>query len=108
MSARCFHRALGTDGVATHEALPALARTLAERQARHAGRQLHGTSVPRRSGPDGAKVEEEAEEVARAGREESDERLRATRRPTCCTTSASCSRRVGLTYADALEELTPG
>ena len=73
----CFHRALGADGVATHEALPALARTLAERK-----RDMPDDSYTARlfrAGQDkiGAKVEEEAEEVARAGREESDERLRS-------------------------------
>src|SRR6187551_1205706 len=72
----CFYRSIGTDEVASHEALPALARTLA---ARH--REMPDGSYTAelfRAGPErmGAKVEEEAEEVARAGREESDERLR--------------------------------
>ena len=63
--------------MATHEALPALARTLAERK-----REMPDDSYTARlfrAGQDriGAKVEEEAEEVARAGREESDERLRS-------------------------------
>ena len=73
----CFHRSIGTGGVAVHEALPALARTLAERRER-----MPEGSYPARlvsAGQDrmGAKVEEEAEELVRAAREESDERLRA-------------------------------
>ena len=73
----CFHRALGADGVATHEALPALARTLADRH-----REMPEDSYTARlfragEARMGAKVEEEAEEVARAAREESDERLRS-------------------------------
>ena len=71
----CFYRSIGTDEVAAHEALPALARTLA---ARH--REMPDGSYTAelfRAGPErmGAKVEEEAEEVARAAREETDDRV---------------------------------
>ena len=101
----CFHRALGADGVATHEALPALARTLAERK-----RDMPDDSYTARlfrAGQDriGAKVEEEAEEVARAGREESDERLRSEAADLLYHLGVVLEAR-GLTYADALEELT--
>ena len=69
----CFHRG-DTEGAAPHEALPALERTLAERQrARPEGSYTSALLAdPPRIG---AKVEEEAEEVARAAREESDERV---------------------------------
>jgi phosphoribosyl-AMP cyclohydrolase / phosphoribosyl-ATP pyrophosphohydrolase len=101
----CFHRALGADGVATHEALPVLARTLAERR-----REMPEDSYTARlfrAGQDrmGAKVEEEAEEVARAAREESDERLRSEAADLLYHLGVVLEGR-GLTYADALEELT--
>jgi phosphoribosyl-AMP cyclohydrolase / phosphoribosyl-ATP pyrophosphohydrolase len=101
----CFHRALGADGIAIHEALPALARTLAERR-----REMPEDSYTARllrAGQDrmGAKVEEEAEEVARAGREESDERLRSEAADLLYHLGVVLEGR-GLTYADALEELT--
>jgi phosphoribosyl-AMP cyclohydrolase / phosphoribosyl-ATP pyrophosphohydrolase len=101
----CFHRALGADGVATHEALPALARTLAERK-----RDMPDDSYTARlfrAGQDriGAKIEEEAEEVARAGRDESDERLRSEAADLLYHLGVVLEAR-GLTYADALEELT--
>jgi phosphoribosyl-AMP cyclohydrolase / phosphoribosyl-ATP pyrophosphohydrolase len=101
----CFYRALGADSVATHEALPALARTLAERH-----RDLPEDSYTARlfrAGQDrmGAKVEEEAEEVVRAAREESDERLRAEAADLLYHLGVVLQAR-GLTYADALEELT--
>jgi phosphoribosyl-ATP pyrophosphohydrolase/phosphoribosyl-AMP cyclohydrolase len=53
----------------------------------------------------GAKVTEEAEEVARAGREESDERLRSEAADLLYHLGVVLEAR-GLTYADALEELT--
>ncbi len=69
----CFHRG-DTEAAAPHEALPALERTLTERQrARPEGSYTAALLAdPPRIG---AKVEEEAEEVARAAREESDERV---------------------------------
>jgi phosphoribosyl-ATP pyrophosphohydrolase/phosphoribosyl-AMP cyclohydrolase len=101
----CFHRALTSDGVATHEALPALARTLAERR-----RDMPDDSYTARlfrAGQDrmGAKVEEEAEEVARAAGQESDERLRSEAADLLYHLGVVLEAR-GLTYADALEELT--
>jgi len=101
----CFHRALGADGVATHEALPALARTLADRR-----REMPEDSYTARlfragEARMGAKVEEEAEEVARAAREESDERLRSEAADLLYHLGVVLEAR-GLTYADALAELT--
>jgi phosphoribosyl-ATP pyrophosphohydrolase/phosphoribosyl-AMP cyclohydrolase len=69
----CFHRGELTPG-APHEALPALGRTLTQRALdRPSGSYTvelldHPTLI-------GEKVMEEAEEVARAAREESDERV---------------------------------
>ena len=101
----CFHRAVGADAVATHEALPALARTLAERR-----RDMPDDSYTTRlfrAGQErmGAKVEEEAEEVVRAAREESDERLRSEAADLLYHLGVVMEAR-GLSYADALEELT--
>jgi phosphoribosyl-ATP pyrophosphohydrolase/phosphoribosyl-AMP cyclohydrolase len=69
----CFHNG-ELEPPAPHEALPALERTLAARQAeRPAGSYtVELLDDPARIG---AKVEEEAEEVARAAREEPDARV---------------------------------
>jgi phosphoribosyl-ATP pyrophosphohydrolase/phosphoribosyl-AMP cyclohydrolase len=69
----CFHRGELEPG-APHEALPALERTL-ERRARE--RPAGSYTVELLDDPPriGEKVMEEAEEVARAAREESDERI---------------------------------
>ena len=69
----CFHRG-ELEPPAPHEALPTLERTIAER-ARTAPAGSYTAQLladPPRSGD---KVREEAEEVARAAREESDERV---------------------------------
>jgi phosphoribosyl-AMP cyclohydrolase / phosphoribosyl-ATP pyrophosphohydrolase len=69
----CFHNG-ELEPPAPHEALPALERTLAERaRTRPAG----SYTVELLDDPPliGAKVEEEAEEVARAAREETDDRV---------------------------------
>jgi len=72
----CFHNG-ETDRVAPHEVLPGLERTIAAR-AGWVGRVPEGSYTaelladPARIGE---KVQEEAEEVARAAREESDERV---------------------------------
>jgi len=69
----CFHNG-DTETPAPHEALPALERTLADRKR---DRPSGSYTVELLDDPPriGAKVEEEAEEVARAAREESDDRL---------------------------------
>lgn len=69
----CFHRG-ETEPPAPHEALPALERTLAQRAAErppgsYVARLLDDPALR------GAKVEEEAEEVVRAAREETDDRV---------------------------------
>src|SRR5918997_6685334 len=68
----CFHR--GDLDAAPHEALPALERTLRDRQAE---RPQGSYTVELLDDPPriGAKVMEEAEEVARAAREETDDRV---------------------------------
>ncbi len=69
----CFHRG-EVDVAAPFEALPALERTIAARAAE----RPEGSYVVKLLGDGalrGAKVEEEAEEVARAAREETDERV---------------------------------
>ena len=69
----CFHHG-ELEPPAPHEALPALERTLAERAAQ---RPEGSYTVELLDDPPriGAKVQEEAEEVARAAREEPDERV---------------------------------
>ena len=69
----CFHHG-ELEPCAPHEALPALERTLRSRQSE---RPRGSYSVELLDDPPriGAKVMEEAEEVARAAREESDERV---------------------------------
>jgi phosphoribosyl-ATP pyrophosphohydrolase/phosphoribosyl-AMP cyclohydrolase len=69
----CFHRGELTPG-APHETLPGLERTIAERAAK---RPDGSYTVALLNDPAlaGAKVQEEAEEVVRAVREESDERV---------------------------------
>ncbi len=69
----CFHR--GTlEPPAPHETLPALERTLAER-ARERPAGSYTVALLEDPPRIGEKVREEAEEVARAAREESDERV---------------------------------
>ncbi|MEA2480354.1 MAG: phosphoribosyl-AMP cyclohydrolase / phosphoribosyl-ATP pyrophosphohydrolase [Thermoleophilaceae bacterium] len=73
----CFHN--GDLGGAPHEALPALERTIGARRAAVADGQAGGSYTAQLLADPpfiGAKVQEEAEEVARAAREESDERVR--------------------------------
>jgi len=100
----CFHNAIGGETVAAHEALPALGRTLA---ARHRDMPEGSyTAELFRGGQEaiGAKVEEEAEEVARAGREESDTRLGEEAADLLYHLGVALEAR-GLAYSDAFEEL---
>jgi phosphoribosyl-AMP cyclohydrolase / phosphoribosyl-ATP pyrophosphohydrolase len=69
----CFHRG-ELEPPAPHEALPALERTIAARAAERP-EGSYTTQLLADPPQVGAKVEEEAEEVARAAREESDERV---------------------------------
>ena len=69
----CFHRGDLEPG-APHEALPALERTIGRRSAQRP-EGSYTASLLADPPAIGAKVQEEAEEVARAAREESDERL---------------------------------
>jgi len=69
----CFHRGR-LEPAAPHEALPALERTIADREA---ARPEGSYTVKLLGDPDlaGSKVREEAEEVTRAAREESNDRV---------------------------------
>jgi phosphoribosyl-ATP pyrophosphohydrolase/phosphoribosyl-AMP cyclohydrolase len=101
----CFYRSLGDEAIAPHEALPALARTLAQRR-----RDLPEGSYSAelfRAGTEriGEKVEEEAEETARASRGESDQRVREEAADLLYHLGVLLESR-GLSYSDALEELT--
>jgi phosphoribosyl-ATP pyrophosphohydrolase/phosphoribosyl-AMP cyclohydrolase len=81
----CFHN--GDRAAAPHEALPELERVIAARAANLGARIDPGTPRPATTKPSytqqlladpqliGEKIQEEAEEVARAAREESDERV---------------------------------
>jgi phosphoribosyl-ATP pyrophosphohydrolase/phosphoribosyl-AMP cyclohydrolase len=101
----CFYRTVDGAAVAPHEALPALGRTLAHRR----DELPEGSYTARlfRAGAEriGVKVEEEAEETARAGREESDQRLREESADLLYHLGVLLYAR-GLTYEDALGELT--
>ena len=69
----CFH-AGDLEPPAPHEALPGLERTIAARAGTDPGRS-YTARLLREPRVIGAKVEEEAEEVARAAREETDDRV---------------------------------
>jgi phosphoribosyl-ATP pyrophosphohydrolase/phosphoribosyl-AMP cyclohydrolase len=101
----CFYRTLEGPAVAPHEALPALGRTLTQRRDELPEGSYSAELF--RAGPDriAAKIEEEAEEAARAGRDESDQRVREESADLLYHLGALLYAR-GLTYADALEELT--
>jgi phosphoribosyl-ATP pyrophosphohydrolase/phosphoribosyl-AMP cyclohydrolase len=97
----CFFR--GDMAPAPHEVLPALERTLRSRQAQ---RPEGSYTVALLDDPAqiGEKVQEEAEEVARAAREESDERV-AEEAADVLYHLAVLLRSRGLTLADAEEVL---
>jgi phosphoribosyl-ATP pyrophosphohydrolase/phosphoribosyl-AMP cyclohydrolase len=97
----CFHN--GELDPAPHEALPVLERTIAERR----GADPDGSYTAKLlADPEftGAKVEEEAEEVARAARDESDERLREEAADVLYHLDVLMAAR-GLSLTDALEVL---
>jgi phosphoribosyl-ATP pyrophosphohydrolase/phosphoribosyl-AMP cyclohydrolase len=93
----CFHR--GELGAAPHEALPVLERTIAARAEAMPAGSYTATLLaePERVGE---KVLEEAEEVTRAAREESDERV-AEEAADVLYHLAVLLRGRGLTFADA-------
>jgi phosphoribosyl-AMP cyclohydrolase / phosphoribosyl-ATP pyrophosphohydrolase len=100
----CFYRAIGAEAIAAHEALPALARTLAARHRDMPAGSYTAELFRAGAAGMGAKVEEEAEEVARAGRQESEERLRSEAADLLYHLGVVLESR-GVTFADALEEL---
>jgi phosphoribosyl-ATP pyrophosphohydrolase/phosphoribosyl-AMP cyclohydrolase len=98
----CFHNG-ELEPAAPHEALPGLERTIAKRaesgaEGSYTVELLHDPPLI------GAKVQEEAEEVARAAREESDERV-AEESADILYHLAVLLRARGLTLADAEEVL---
>jgi phosphoribosyl-ATP pyrophosphohydrolase/phosphoribosyl-AMP cyclohydrolase len=101
----CFHRTVGEPVTATHAALATLSRTLAKR----AEEMPEGsyTAELLKAGVDriGEKVREEAEEVTRAAREESDDRVRAEAADVLYHLGVLLQAR-DLDFADALDELT--
>jgi phosphoribosyl-ATP pyrophosphohydrolase/phosphoribosyl-AMP cyclohydrolase len=101
----CFYRTLGESRTATHEALPVLSRTLADRREKLPAGSY--TAELFRAGPEriGEKVQEEAEEAARAAVNESDGRLRAEAADVLYHLGVLLQTR-GLEFADALDELT--
>jgi phosphoribosyl-ATP pyrophosphohydrolase/phosphoribosyl-AMP cyclohydrolase len=97
----CFYR--GDMATAPHEALPALERTIAERRGADA-RESYTARLLADPGHIGEKVQEEAEEVARAAREESDARVRAEAADVLYHLGVLLASR-GLSFEDAFEEL---
>jgi phosphoribosyl-AMP cyclohydrolase / phosphoribosyl-ATP pyrophosphohydrolase len=98
----CFHNG-DLEPRAPHEALPALERTIAER-ARNGKQGSYTVELLQNPPLIGAKVEEEAEEVARAAREETDDRV-AEEAADVLYHLAVLLRARGLQLADAEEVL---
>jgi phosphoribosyl-ATP pyrophosphohydrolase/phosphoribosyl-AMP cyclohydrolase len=98
----CFHN--GDLEPAPHEALPALERTIAERAASPDLETSYTAALLADPPRIGAKVQEEAEEVVRAAREESDERVRSEAADVLYHLDVLLAAR-GLSIADAFEEL---
>ena len=98
----CFHRGQ-LEPAAPHEALPELERTIAERDA---DRPEGSYTVRLLEDPEltGAKVREEAEEVTRAAREESEERVAEEAADVLYHLAVLLSER-GLSMADAEQVL---
>ena len=98
----CFFR--GGMTLAPHEALPALERTIAERAAAGDPGSSYTAKLLRGEVDAGEKVEEEAEEVARAAREESDDRVADEAADVLYHLAVLLHRR-GLGFTDAAEVL---
>jgi phosphoribosyl-ATP pyrophosphohydrolase/phosphoribosyl-AMP cyclohydrolase len=102
----CFHNG-DAAAPAPHEALPALERTIAARRAGAANGERGGSyTAELLANPPhiGEKVEEEAEEVARAAREESDDRVASEAADVLYHLSVLLAAR-GLSLDDAFVEL---
>ena len=95
----CFHNG-ELEPPAPHEALPVLERTIAERRGTGSYTDTLLNDIPQT----GAKVEEEAEEVARAAREETDERVASEAADVLYHLEVLLAAR-GLALADAQEVL---
>ena len=98
----CFHNG-ELDPPAPHEAIAALERTIAERRGADP-EESYTAKLLADAAFTGAKVEEEAEEVARAAREESDERVREEAADVLYHLDVLMAGR-GLSLADAFEVL---
>ena len=97
----CFHR--GDMELQPAEALPALERTVGERRTADPA-ESYTARLLAQPGEIGAKVEEEAEEVARAAREESDQRVAEEAADVLYHLTVLLASR-GLSLADAYEVL---
>jgi phosphoribosyl-AMP cyclohydrolase / phosphoribosyl-ATP pyrophosphohydrolase len=98
----CFHN--GDHSLAPHEALPALERTIAERRAAADTGESYTARLLADPPFAGEKVREEAEEVTRAAREESDERVREEAADVLYHLDVLMAAR-GLSLSDAFEVL---
>jgi phosphoribosyl-ATP pyrophosphohydrolase/phosphoribosyl-AMP cyclohydrolase len=98
----CFHN--GELAPAPHEALPALERTIAERAAGADPGESYTAALLADPARIAEKVEEEAEEVVRAWREESDERVREEAADVLYHLEVLMAAR-GLSLTEAFEEL---
>ncbi len=100
----CFYRTVGREEKATYEALPALAETLAARRREMPEGSYTTELLQQGSERIGKKVQEEAEEVARAGTDESDQRVVEEAADVLYHLGVLLEAR-GLSFADALDEL---
>jgi phosphoribosyl-ATP pyrophosphohydrolase/phosphoribosyl-AMP cyclohydrolase len=99
----CFHNG-DTATLGPHEALPALERTVAERKAAAAAAESYTARLLADPAFAGEKVREEAEEVTRAAREASDERVREEAADVLYHLDVLLAAR-GLSLTDAFEVL---
>jgi phosphoribosyl-ATP pyrophosphohydrolase/phosphoribosyl-AMP cyclohydrolase len=99
----CFHNG-DVASLAAHEALPALERTVAERRAAADTAASYTARLLADPALAGEKVREEAEEVTRAAREESDERVREEAADVLYHLDVLLASR-GLSVSDAFEVL---
>ena len=99
----CFHNG-DVEPIAPHEALPALERTVADRRAAADTAKSYTARLLADPSLAGEKVREEAEEVARAVRHESDDRVREEAADVLYHLSVLLAAR-GLSLEDAFEVL---